>query len=215
MSVENEFDLKERLAQQLLGKGFKKLRFHDNYIGVTRNEITWGAYSYEGNEILPPEFKILYIENVGRDFLFICANAGYEYGVYSSRGEVIIPCEHKMIRFTKDHQMLFVKRQDGTECMYSHEYEPIIDCQADNLRWNTVAYDSIFTNGIFPNDFILALKDKIPIGLYRYTGTKVIVNPAKYSKMYLEKDYIICIGKDGVCMDVYDFAGNRILVYKP
>lgn len=214
MSVENEFELKERLAQQLLKK-FKKLRFHDNYIGVTCNEITWGAYSYEGKEILPPEFIILYSENVGRGFIFICANARYEYGVYCSRGELIIPCEHKMIRFTKDHEMLFVKKQDGTECMYSDEGEPIIACQADDLRWNTVVNNSIFANGKFSNDFILASKNKIPVGLYRYTGTKVIVDPADYSKMYLEKEYIICIGKDGVSMDVYDFEGDKILEFKP
>lgn len=212
MSVENKS--KERLAQQLEQK-FKTIHLSDNFIGTTHNEITWGAYSYEGKEILPPEFKILYSENVGKEFILICVNGRYLYGVYSSRGEEIIKCEHQMIRFTKDHQMLFVKKQDGTECMYSVEGKPIISCQADELRWNTVVDDSIFANGKFPNDFILASKNKIPVGLYRYTGTKVIVDPADYCKMYLEKEYIICIGKDGVSMDVYDFEGDKILEFKP
>jgi len=199
----------------IVPRKYKKVVFTGRFIGTTNNDITWGAYSYEGKELLKPEYYICYSEDVGKEFILICSKNQYLYGVYSSNGEEIIPCEHKMIRFTKDHQALFVKKVDGTECMYSVEGEPIIVCQADTLRWNTVVNDSIFANGKFSNDFILASKNKIPVGLYRYTGTKVIVDPANYSKMYLEKGYIICIGKDGVSMDVYDFEGDKILEHKP
>lgn len=113
------------------------------------------------------------------------------------------------------HQLFFVKKSDGREVMYSVEGEPIIECQADNLRWNTVGGDSIFANGIFPNDFILASANQKPVGLYRYTGQKVVIDPALYSRMYLENDYIICIRDDGVSMDVYDFEGDKILEFRP
>jgi len=199
----------------IVPRKFKKVELGERFIGTTNNGITWGAYSYEGKEILPPEYYICYSENVGKDFILICAGKGYLYGVYSSKGEEIIPCEYKLIRFTQDHQALFVKSLDGTECMYSTEGVPIITCQADDLRWNTIVNDSIFANGKFPNDFILAFKNRIPVGLYRYTGKKIIVDPANYSKMYLEKEYIICIGKDGRSMDVYNFEGDKILEHKP
>lgn len=200
----------------ILPRKYKNVSLGERVIRTTNNDRTWGACSYEGKEILPPEYRLCFSENVGDDFILIASNdEQHLFGVFSSRGEVIMPCEYKHILYTSNHQVLLVRKKDDTHCMYSIEGEPLIVCQADRLRWNSSITDSIFANGKFPNDFILALKDKKPVGLYRYTGTKIIVDPTIYSKMYLEKEYIICIGKDGVSMDVYDFEGNKIVEHKP
>lgn len=199
----------------IVPRDYDEVTLTERFIGTTKNKYCLGAYSYEGKEILPSKFIICYSRNVGKEFILICEHEDHLYGVYSSKGEEIIPCEHKFIRYFENHQVFFVKKKDGTESVYSLSGAEIISCQADKLRWNTQANDSIFANGKFPNDFILATRNKIPVGLYYYTGQKVIVNPANYSKMYLEKEYILCIRNDGVTMDVYDFKGDQLFEYKP
>lgn len=199
----------------ILPSEFQEVKLLERFITTSNDGKTWGAYSYEGKEILPSVYNRCFSENVGSDFIIIVINEQYLFGVYSSRGEVILPCEYKYIHYTECHDVLFVTKKDETVCMYSAEGEPFIDCHADRLRWNSSITDSIFANGKFPNDFILATRNKVPVGLYRYTGTQIVVDPAKYSKMYLEKEYIICIGKEGVSMDAYDFNGDKIVEYKP
>ena len=199
----------------IVPRKFEKVKLMERFISIENDAEHRGAYSYEGKEILPPQYRICYNGNVGNDFILVVEAQNYLCGVYSSWGEVILPCEYKYIHYTECHDVLFVTKKDETVCMYSAEGEPLIDCQADRLRWNSSITDSIFVNGKFSNDFILATRNKVPVGLYRYTGTKIVVDPAKYSKMYLEKEYIICIGKDGVTMDVYDFDGDKIVEYKP
>lgn len=149
------------------------------------------------------------------DFAFICYNKDNLSGVYSWEGNEIIPFGSYWIRFRRPFFEVTKKDTKKIE-IYTFEGKKLPLEEADKFEWND--------NGLFCTDvnlcysainFILAFKDGKRSALYTYDGTKVIPEVEKYTKMYLEKEYIICIGTDGISMDVYNFEGNKIIEYKP
>lgn len=204
--------------KQIVPKTQGKVNLRAWGIKVSRNGWdSWIAYSYEGKQIFLQEVcSEETVRDTNGDYIaFICDNKECLFGVYSTEGTEIIPFGNHWIKYRKPFFEVINKKSRKVE-LYSLSGQKLPFDEADKFEWND--------NGIFCTDvnlyydsnmFIMAYKDGKRSALYTYEGTKVIPEPEKYAKMYLEKEYIICIGHDGITMDVYNFDGNKIIEYKP
>lgn len=190
------------------------------YILVFKNSLC-GAYSYAGKQILETEFDCVKAVGMDNCVALICRNKYKLYGVYSKDGEEIIPCRHKKIKYEESNyhnpnHFFEVAKENGCISLYTFDGKEITEDQVDYLKWgDSRDRTPIFANSKFVHEFMLAFKDDSPAILYKNTGKKIVPEVAKYAKMYLEQEYVICIGNDGITMDAYDFEGNKLFEYKP
>ena len=218
---------KDKLSGLLTSKGeqiipciYERVEVCDRYILVWE-DVLCGVYSYSGKQILKTEFKSVIRIGVDNHVALICVNKCGLWGVYSEDGKEIIPCAHKKVKYDNSHynnpiHLFEVEKQNGYISLYSFDGKEITEDEVDNLQWGDRRdKPPIFANGQWTSDFILAFKDGKPAVLYKNTGEKIVPEVEKYSKMYLEKEFIICIGHGDATMDAYDFNGNKIVEYKP
>lgn len=134
-------------------------------------------------------------------------------GVYTLKGKEIIPFGNYTTIYNSP---FFLVEKTDTKELYTFDGKKLPLDEATLFQWIDNTKCPIFQNGIqYINRFILAFKDDKKSALYNYAGKKVVPDVYKYEKMYLEKEYIICIGTDLVSMNIYDFEGNKISEFKP
>lgn len=193
--------------QQIVPRICEAVYLYATHITIRKDGYIY-VYSYEGKQIIPMELTLKdeYIQN--DESAFICVNRKGLTGVYSGTGELIIPFAKQKISYR--HPFFEVTKSNWDNELYSFSGRKIFYGSEIAFQWSNDKEYPIFSNKKVCEGFIVILKSGKRIALYTYEGTKVIDELYKYSKMYLEKEYIICIGIDQVSMDVYNFEGQKI-----
>lgn len=199
--------------KQIIPRIGNKVFLYAWYIVIHNDDGFMGAYTYKGKQILPAELLLRNEVEHNDHFAFVCTNKDMLDGVYSEDGEVVIPFGKVTIKYREP--FFEVTDKDGNKELYTFNGVKLPLGKADKFEWDDNGLFCTDINLSYEYKFIMAFKDGKRATLYTYDGTKVIPEPEKYAKMYLEKEYIICIGHDGVTMDVYNFEGKKIVKYKP
>ena len=178
-------------------------------IEILRNSDEYEVYSYTGKQIASQQ--IYNTEEVlCQDKKSIIFN---HCGVYTLEGKEIIPFGNYSISYNSP--FFAVKKDDNME-LYTFDGEKIPLDNETYFQWIDSIKCPIFQNGTqLINRFILSFKGDKKSNLYTYKGKKIVQDVSKYKKMYLEKEYIICIKNDLVSIDIFDLEGNKISEFKP
>lgn len=193
--------------QQIVPRICEAVYLYATHITIRKDGYIY-VYSYEGKQIIPMELTLKdeYIQN--DESALICVNRKGLTGVYSGTGELIIPFERQRISYKKP--FFEVTKANWDTELYSFSGRKLFYGSGIAFQWSNNTENPIFSNKKVCEGFIVLLKGGKSMALYTYEGKKVIDELHKYSKMYLEKEYIICIGIDQVSMDVYNFEGQKI-----
>ena len=182
------------------------------YAIEVKKDCMVAAYSYEGNQIVP---FIAPMINCGEYGIFI-EPFGFVYkGLYSYKGEVIVPKEYNIRYIDNDIMICSIEDEENNEVygMYSHDGDVLIPFEYDSIeqykkcvlaeknkkcgilsnRGEVLVpfeyYDIRVLDENNHNYFIVSKERDFGKGLYKYTGKEIL--PPLYDDILYAQGFII------------------------